>query len=170
MWKVWRVNRKGDRVWRKFGLWIEPEMVSENSELYRAHPDWAMRIPGRKPIRGRNQLMLDFSREDVRGFIFERICDILDQGNIEYVKWDMNRSIAEVYSAVNYPGRVAYDYMLGVYDFLEKLLSRYPNLFIEGSPPRKTGSSWRVQYPAQLIARRIPLRASWPGWGIPPAV
>ncbi len=116
----------------KFGLWIEPEMVSENSELYRAHPDWAMRIPGRKPIRGRNQLMLDFSREDVRGFIFERICDILDQGNIEYVKWDMNRSIAEVYSAVNYPGRVAYDYMLGVYDFLEKLLSRYPNLFIEG--------------------------------------
>ena len=116
----------------KFGIWIEPEMVSENSDLYREHPDWAMRIPGRKPVRGRNQLMLDFSREDVRKLIFEHICDILDQGNIEYVKWDMNRSIAEVYSAVNCPGRVTYDYMLGVYDFLEKLMQRYPNLLIEG--------------------------------------
>lgn len=116
----------------KFGIWIEPEMVSENSDLYREHPDWAMRIPGRKPVRGRNQLMLDFSRTDVRKLIFEHICDILDQGNIEYVKWDMNRSIAEVYSAVNCPGRVTYDYVLGVYDFLEKLMQRYPDLLIEG--------------------------------------
>ena len=72
------VNAAGVR----FGIWIEPEMVSENSELYREHPDWAMQIPGRKPVRGRNQLMLDFSREDVRKLIFERICGILDQGNI----------------------------------------------------------------------------------------
>ena len=116
----------------KFGIWIEPEMVSENSNLYRAHPDWAMQIPGRGPVRGRNQLMLDFSRKDVRELIFNQICAVLDQGNIEYVKWDMNRSIAEVYSAVNHPGKVTYDYVLGVYDFLEKLTQRYPDILIEG--------------------------------------
>ncbi|MDE5933626.1 MAG: alpha-galactosidase, partial [Lachnospiraceae bacterium] len=124
--------RKVNDAGVKFGIWIEPEMVSENSDLYRAHPDWAMQIPGRKPVRGRNQLMLDFSREDVRNLIFKQICAILDQGNIEYVKWDMNRSIAEVYSAVNHPGKVTYDYVLGVYDFLEKLIQRYPDLLIEG--------------------------------------
>lgn len=116
----------------KFGIWIEPEMVSEDSELYRQHPDWAFQIPGRTPIRSRNQLVLDFSREEVRGFIFDRICEVLDQGAIEYVKWDMNRSIAEVYSAENAPGKAAYDYVLGVYDFLEKLLQRYPDILIEG--------------------------------------
>jgi len=125
---VQAVNDAGVR----FGIWIEPEMVSENSDLYREHPDWAMKIPGRRPVRGRNQLMLDFSRKDVRNLIFERICAILEQGNIEYIKWDMNRSIAEVYSMVNYPGKVLYDYMLGVYDFLEKLIQRYPGLLIEG--------------------------------------
>lgn len=116
----------------KFGIWIEPEMVSEDSDLYRAHPDWIMRIPGRAPVRCRNQLVLDFSREDVRKFIFGQICGVLDQGNIEYVKWDMNRSIADVYSAVHAQGRVLYDYMLGVYDFLEKFVQRYPDILLEG--------------------------------------
>ncbi len=116
----------------KFGIWIEPEMVSEDSELYRKHPDWALQVPGRPPVRGRNQLVLDFSRKDVREYIFERICAVLDQGNIEYVKWDMNRSITDVYSAANCQGRVLYDYMIGVYDFLEKLIARYPDLLIEG--------------------------------------
>ena len=116
----------------KFGIWIEPEMVSEDSDLYREHPDWAMHIPGRKPVRGRNQLVLDFSREDVRSYIFERICDVLDQGNVEYVKWDMNRNITDVYSAETSQGKVIYDYVLGVYDFLEKLIQKYPNILIEG--------------------------------------
>ncbi len=116
----------------KFGIWIEPEMVSEDSDLYREHPDWALRIPGRRPVRGRNQLVLDFSREDVKEYIFDRICAVLDQGNIEYVKWDMNRSITDVYSAENQPGRVLYDYMIGVYDFLEKLTQRYSDILIEG--------------------------------------
>lgn len=116
----------------KFGIWIEPEMVSEDSGLYRSHPDWALRIPGRNPIRSRNQLVLDFSREEVRETIFDRICAVLDQGNIEYVKWDMNRSIADVFSMTDAPGKVTYDYVLGVYDFLEKMLQKYPNILIEG--------------------------------------
>ena len=111
----------------KFGIWIEPEMVSEDSELYRNHPDWAIRIEKRDPIRSRNQLLLDFSRKEVRKYIFEQICAILDQGNIEYIKWDMNRSMADVYA-----GNVTYDYVLGVYDFLERLTSKYPDILIEG--------------------------------------
>lgn len=116
----------------KFGIWIEPEMISEDSELYREHPDWAMQIPGRKPVRGRNQLILDFSRKEVREHIFKQICHVLDQGNIEYVKWDMNRSLADYFSRTNDQGKVAYDYVLGVYDFLEKILAKYPDILIEG--------------------------------------
>ena len=123
-----KVNKRGVA----FGIWIEPEMVSEDSELYRNHPDWVLRIPGREPVRGRNQLVLDFSRADVREFIFRQICDILDQSKIAYVKWDMNRSIVDVYSMENSQGKVTYDYVLGVYDFLEKLLQRYPDILIEG--------------------------------------
>ena len=116
----------------KFGIWIEPEMVSEDSELYRTHPDWVLQIPGRGPVRGRNQLVLDFSRADVRDYIFEQICEILEQGKIEYVKWDMNRSIADVFSGENAQGKVTYQYVLGVYDFLERLLQKYPDILLEG--------------------------------------
>lgn len=116
----------------KFGIWFEPEMVSEDSDLYRAHPDWALQIPGRKPVRARHQLVLDFSREEVRNYVFDMMCSVLDQGNIEYVKWDMNRSIADVYSSEHPAGTVMYKYVLGLYEFLEKLLTRYPDLLIEG--------------------------------------
>lgn len=126
------LTKKVNEIGVKFGIWIEPEMVSEDSDLYRAHPDWAMINPQRNPVRSRNQLVLDFSREEVRDYIFEQICNVLDQGNIEYIKWDMNRSISDVYSADNRQGRVAYDYVLGVYDFLEKLTAKYPHLLIEG--------------------------------------
>ena len=118
-----RVNAEGV----KFGIWIEPEMVSEDSDLYREHPDWAITIPGRKPVRSRNQLVLDFSRKEVRDEIFKRICAVLDQGNVEYIKWDMKRSLADIYAP-----NVTYDYVLGVYDFLEKLTNRYPDILIEG--------------------------------------
>lgn len=111
----------------KFGIWIEPEMVNEDSDLYRKHPDWAIKIEKRDPIRSRNQLLLDFSRKEVRDYIFEQICTMLDQGNIEYIKWDMNRSMADVYA-----GNVTYDYVLGVYDFLEQLTLKYPEILIEG--------------------------------------
>ena len=118
-----RVNAEGV----KFGIWIEPEMVSEDSDLYREHPEWAITIPGRKPVRSRNQLVLDFSRKEVRDEIFKRICAVLDQGNVEYIKWDMNRSLADIYAP-----NVTYDFVLGVYDFLEKLTNRYPDILIEG--------------------------------------
>lgn len=117
----------------KFGIWVEPEMVSEDSELYRRHPDWALAIPNRHPVRSRNQLVLDFSRKEVVDEVFRQICAVLDQGNIEYLKWDMNRSLMDIYSAATKDqGRVMYDYVLGLYDFLERLLQRYPKLLIEG--------------------------------------
>ena len=80
-----RINGLG----MKFGIWVEPEMVSEDSELYRTHPDWAFAIPGRKPVRGRSQLVLDFSRPEVVDFIYNQISAVLDSANIEYMKWDM---------------------------------------------------------------------------------
>ncbi len=118
----------------KFGLWIEPEMVNEDSDLYRAHPDWVYQIPGQNPVLGRNQLVLDFSRKEVVDYIFDRISKVLDSANIEYLKIDMNRSITNVYTAAaarqNY-GSILYNYVLGVYDFLERMLQRYPNILIE---------------------------------------
>ena len=117
----------------KFGLWMEPEMVNEDSELYRSHPDWALAIPGQPPVRSRFQLVLDFSRREVREEIFARICRVLDQGPIDYLKWDVNRSIAEAFSrTAEDQGRVLYDNMMGVYELLERLNTRYPELLIEG--------------------------------------
>ncbi|MDO4805341.1 MAG: alpha-galactosidase [Lachnospiraceae bacterium] len=126
---VSRVNREG----LKFGIWIEPEMVNENSRLYAQHPDWAMAIPGRKPNRSRFQLLLDFSRREVVDYVYGRISEILHSANIEYVKWDFNRSIFDVYSAAtNDQGAVLYKYMLGLYDFLERLNRDFPHVMIEG--------------------------------------
>lgn len=117
----------------KFGIWIEPEMVSEDSDLYRKHPDWALTVPDRNPVRSRNQLVLDFSRKEVVDEIYDQICKVLDQGNIEYVKWDMNRSLMDVFSVMTKDqGRVMYDYVLGLYDFLDRMVNRYPDLLIEG--------------------------------------
>ena len=116
----------------KFGIWIEPEMVNEESDLYREHPDYVLEIPGRRPVRSRNQLVLDFSRKEVRDYVFDLICKAFDHANIEYVKWDMNRSINDLYSRGTLQGNLAYDYVLGVYDFAERLLERYPNILLEG--------------------------------------
>lgn len=126
---VKRVNDIG----LKFGIWIEPEAISIESELYRAHPDWALQIPGRNPVRSRNQLVLDFSRKEVVDYIYEQITKVLDQGNIEYIKWDMNRSLNDVYSpSAENQGQVYYDYVLGLYDFLERLHRDYPHILVEG--------------------------------------
>lgn len=125
--------QKINEIGLKFGIWIEPEMISEDSDLYREHPDWAFVVPGRKPERSRSQLVLDFSRKEVVDTIFDRICAVLDQGNVEYVKWDVNRSIGNMYSHVHSEqGTVLYKYMLGVYDFLERFVTRYPNILLEG--------------------------------------
>ena len=115
------------------GIWVEPEMVSEDSDLFRAHPDWALSVPGKDPVLGRDQLVLDLSRADVRDNLFGQLCAVLDQGGVEYVKWDCNRSIVDVHSRLaSDQGKVLYDYVLGLYDLLGRVRSRYPDLLIEG--------------------------------------
>ena len=125
--------RRVNEVGLGFGIWVEPEMVNEDSDLFRAHPDWALTVPGKEPVLGRDQLVLDLSRAEVRDNLFEQLCAVLDQGGIDYVKWDYNRSIVDVYSrTASDQGKVLYDYMLGLYDLLERVRSRYPELLIEG--------------------------------------
>ena len=117
----------------KFGIWVEPEMISEDSDLYRAHPDWALVLPGKSPVLGRDQLVLDLSRADVRENLYGQLCGVLDQANVAYVKWDYNRSIVDAYSNVaTDQGKVLYDYMLGLYELLERLIERYPDILFEG--------------------------------------
>ena len=118
-----------------FGIWIEPEMVSEDSQLYREHPDWALRIPSRTPARGRNQLVLDFSRPEVRQHVYKQIKAVLSSADITYVKWDMNRSLSDVWSAAlppNRQGEVYHRYVLGVYELLDRLRRDFPHMLIEG--------------------------------------
>ena len=119
----------------QFGIWIEPEMVNENSDLYRAHPDWALTVPGRAPIMARNQLVLDMSRADVRDYLFDTLSALLREHDISYVKWDMNRSLSDVYShalPAARQGEVLHRYVLGVYDLLERLTSAFPDVLFEG--------------------------------------
>lgn len=119
----------------KFGLWFEPEMISEDSDLYRNHPDWCLHVENRPCSRSRYQLVLDFSRQDVRDYIYESIKNVLSSANIEYVKWDMNRNITEAGSALlpsNKQKEVFHRYILGVYDMLEKLVTDFPDLLLEG--------------------------------------
>ena len=119
----------------KFGLWFEPEMVSEDSDLYRAHPDWAIGKAGVEPCRGRNQLVLDFTRKEVVDYIFETVSKILRENEISYVKWDKNRDITENYTA-NLPadrqGEFWHRYTLGFYDLAKRLTESFPNVFFEG--------------------------------------
>lgn len=130
-----RISGAVNDMGMKFGLWIEPEMVNEDSSLYREHPDWAFAIPGKKPVRCRSQLVLDFSRKEVVDHIFNSIAKVIDSANVEYIKMDMNRGICDVFTAAegyqNF-GKIMYEYVLGVYDFLERLNRRYPDILIEG--------------------------------------
>lgn len=119
----------------RFGLWVEPEAISEDSDLYREHPDWAIQVPGRKPALGRSQLNLDMSRKEVRDYINGRLHDILSSAPISYVKWDMNRSICDKYSASLEPdrqGELAHRYVLGLYSILESLVTDFPDILFEG--------------------------------------
>lgn len=124
-----------NQIGLRFGIWVEPEMISEDSGLYRAHPDWALTIPGRKPCRSRSQLVLDMSRVDVRDYLFGRLSTIFAGANIEYVKWDMNRSMCDIFSALSAAGQqgeVYHKCMLGVYDLLERLVTAFPHILLEG--------------------------------------
>ncbi len=110
----------------KFGLWFEPEMVSPDSDLYRAHPDWAVRAQ-RSPALIRSQLVLDLTRPEVRKYVINAVCSMLDSANIEYVKWDMNRYITDMpREGFNY------EYTLGLYEVMEAVTSSHPNVLFEG--------------------------------------
>lgn len=117
-----------------FGIWIEPEMVNKESELYRSHPDWIIHDPNRKPSHTRNQYTLDFSRDEVVDHIYNQIEKLLSDYNISYVKWDMNRYITECYSkdkGANLQGTVYHKYILNVYKLYDKLTTRFPDILFE---------------------------------------
>lgn len=119
----------------KFGIWIEPEMVSEDSDLYREHPDWCLKVPGRPMTRGRNQLVLDLSRRDVCDYLITAINGILSEAQIEYVKWDMNRSITDVWSGLLPADRqreVSHRYILGLYYIMDEVILKHPEVIFCG--------------------------------------
>lgn len=119
----------------KFGLWFEPEMVSVDSDLYRAHPDWCIHVPGRVRTETRNQLTLDLSRKEVCDYIVEAVGKVLDEANISYVKWDMNRNMSELGSAglpADRQKEMPHRYMLGLYDTMERVISSHPDVLFEG--------------------------------------
>ncbi|MDE6373879.1 MAG: alpha-galactosidase, partial [Clostridia bacterium] len=128
------INRCKERG-LKFGLWFEPEMISENSDLFRAHPDWAIGKTENPYYRERNQLVLDFTRREVVDYVFEAVGKILSENEISYVKWDMNRSMSEFFSSAlssKNQGELAHRYILGVYDLAERLTETFGNIFFEG--------------------------------------
>ena len=118
----------------KFGLWFEPEMISEASELFKMHPDWHIHVPGYPTSKGRNQLILDFSRKEVRDEIKKQMFKILDEVPFDYIKWDMNRNMTELGSlglGSENQLEVSHRYMLGLYELLEEIIGRYPNVLFE---------------------------------------
>lgn len=123
------INNRG----MKFGLWFEPECVNRDSDLYRAHPDWAIAVPSRTPSLGRNQMVLDLTRKEVREYIVNSVHSILDSANIEYVKWDYNRHISDMYSSsLQNQGEFYHRYILGLYEILDRIFHQlHPNILFE---------------------------------------
>ena len=118
----------------KFGLWFEPEMISPDSDLYRAHPDWCLHVDGRARVEMRNQLILDLSRREVQDYIIESVSAVLESARIEYVKWDMNRNMTEPFYGAQTPERqkeTQHRYMLGLYRVLEEITARFPEILFE---------------------------------------
>ena len=118
----------------KFGLWFEPEMISEDSQLYRMHPDWVLADPDYPKCASRNQYVLDFSRREIVDYIAEQMEKILSEAPVSYIKWDMNRSMSEVFSAGRgreAQGRVMHEYILGVYALYERLTQKFPEVLFE---------------------------------------
>ena len=118
----------------EFGLWFEPEMISPDSDLYRAHPDWCLHQKKRAPSLGRHQLILDMTRKDVRDYVVDIVSSVLSSADIRYVKWDMNRNMAEVGSAqlpAERIGEIYHRYILGVYEVMERITSAFPDVLFE---------------------------------------
>lgn len=119
----------------KFGIWVEPEMISEDSDLFRGHPDWAMKIPGKPHSHGRNQMILDLANAEVCKYIIDILSKLFEEGAIDYVKWDMNRTMTDVFSPslpATRQGECAHRYMMGLYRILGELTKRFPDILFEG--------------------------------------
>lgn len=128
------LSEKIEALGMKFGLWIEPEMVNKDSDLYRSHPEYMIETPDRSSSPGRNQFVLDFSRKEVVDTIYDMLEKVLTDAKVSYIKWDMNRSITECYSPALPAGRqgeVFHRYIMGVYDLYERLISRFPHILFE---------------------------------------
>ncbi|MDD6039029.1 MAG: alpha-galactosidase [bacterium] len=126
---------KINRIGLEFGIWVEPEMVNENSDLYRAHPDWAIRIPGKPHALGRNQMLLDLSNPDVQEYIIRSMSKVFSSANISYVKWDHNRIFSDYFSQylpADRQGEVAHRYVCGFYTIMEALTRQFPHILFEG--------------------------------------
>ena len=118
----------------KFGIWMEPEMISPDSELYRKHPDWAFAVPERTATLSRNQYVLDLSRKEIRDYVYECVYNIISSANIAYVKWDMNRQLTDIGSTCftgDRQGELMHRYVLGVYELQERLTKDFPDLLLE---------------------------------------
>ena len=125
---------KVNEIGLQFGIWFEPEMISPDSDLYRAHPDWAIRIAGRTPSQSRAQYVLDLSRKEVVDYAYGCVADILHSAPIAYVKWDMNRQLCDIGSAClgrESQGELMHRYMLGVYEMQARLVTEFPELLLE---------------------------------------
>lgn len=125
------VHKKG----LKFGLWFEPEAVSRNSQLYEKHPDWILSVPPYPPMEGRHEYLLDLSRKEVRDYIIHMFDGYLKDGEIDYIKWDMNRPLTDVNSHMldyDRKGEAYHRYVLGLYEVLEKVTKKYPDVLFEG--------------------------------------
>ena len=125
-----RINATG----MKFGIWFEPECISEDSDLYREHPDYAFKMPNRTPLKSRHQFVLDMSRKEIQDNIFDQLSAVLRSANISYVKWDFNRHISDLYSVAlpkERQGEVFHRYILGLYDLLERITSSFPDILFE---------------------------------------
>ena len=127
------LSQKINAMGLKFGLWVEPEMVSPDSDLYRAHPDWAIKTDVYEPSQGRNQLVLDLSNPDVVEHLINTMTDVFRYGNIEYIKWDNNRQLSDVFSHRKdaRSGEFFHRYMLGLYELWTALTERFPNILFE---------------------------------------
>lgn len=126
--------KKINELGMDFGIWVEPEMVNEDSNCFRLHPDWAVRIPGNEHSLGRNQMILDLTREEVRTYIIGEMSRVFSSANIAYVKWDMNRIFSDRYSVTLAPERLKefdHRYMMGLYQVLNTLTRRFPKILFE---------------------------------------
>lgn len=118
----------------KFGIWYEPEMISPDSDLFRAHPDWHIHVPNRESSVGRHQYVIDMTRQDVRDYLFNKMSEVLANNDIDYVKWDFNRNITEAGSAILPPERQKeffHRFILGTYELMGRLLEAYPHILLE---------------------------------------